>query len=247
MTNIYNWRRTIEATRANPGASPSSIMKQIDQESDASVAGSTRPPSPLIKPGPAAKSRLSSYINAHKPAPSTSSDKDDFSKYDWNKLTPPEYDPDVEVMASSLLVYLLGNPAKDIPASFQSYMLHVLEDYRRHIDEVKTLRSTLAGEAASHQETLRRLRHANAMLNEDEKDRQMMSFRDMETVAAKGKEAIHMFNQSSNRKEAKQHAMKENLRGQSTSQQPNSDSKDPARYHDSCESVTESSPVSSTS
>ena len=211
-------------------------MRQLDQESDASVAGSTRPASPQVTPGPAAIGRLSSYINAHKPVSSTASDKDDFFKYDWNKLTPPEYDPDVEAMANSILVYLLGNPGKDIPASFQSYMLHVLEDYRRHREEVKTLRSTLAAEVASHQQSLGRLRHATVLLNKDEIERQILNFKDLETVAAKGREAIQIFNQSSNQKEVKQRVIKANLRGPSTPQQPSSDGKGSILFHDYAQS-----------
>ncbi|MCJ1478513.1 hypothetical protein MMC13_007193 [Lambiella insularis] len=85
------------------------------------------------RPGP--KSRLASYLSAHRQH--VSDYRVDVSSFDW---APPKdkdkvYDPDLEAMCNTLKARVLTFPSKDLPARYNNFVLRLIEGYQQALLE----------------------------------------------------------------------------------------------------------------
>lgn len=99
---------------------------------------------------PRPRSRLTSYFNPHRVI--TMQEKPEF---DWSSLKEKDdvYVPDPGHMCNTLLQWYLANPGKDLPAGYSSFVLHVLEEYRRVTLMNEELRTQFSGDSTKFERT----------------------------------------------------------------------------------------------
>ena len=111
-------------------------------------AGATYDPEHL-KARTRPKSRLASYLGTYR-----NTEKAEPASFDWSSLAVKDeaYVPKPEMMGNTILQQILNNPTKDLPARYNSFVLHILEDHRRLTAENHGQAQRLQAEVESHWE-----------------------------------------------------------------------------------------------
>lgn len=161
MAEIQLWRRRIQHRRSHPS------VKSQDQDLDkaemtpaASILsnqtlseadGRTRP-----------MSRLASFLTVHSVPGSI--DKPESPAFDWAlpKGRDKVYEPNIEAMCNTLRSRVLRYPVDDVPAQYNNFVLHLLEEYQHLIDEKKSLQEALDAEIEDHEADTSKYHSMNA-------------------------------------------------------------------------------------
>ena len=146
MTDIQSWRRNthLSASRiadiAGYGSSPEDIS-------------SLTAPNGYARRRPRPRKSLASfasYLGTHR---TPSGSKSEWPSIDWSNINAEDhiYRPDPDAMCTTLQQHVLNNPSIDIPAQYNSFVLHILESYYRSKDDKKELERKLQAEEARRQ------------------------------------------------------------------------------------------------
>ena len=146
MTDIQTWRRNTHlsapriAELAGYGSSPEDIS-------------SSTPPNEYARRRPRPRkslASLASYLGTHR---TPSGSKPEWPSIDWSNINAEDhvYRPNPDAMCTTLQQHVLNNPSTDLPAQYNSFVLHILESYYRLKDEKKDLGRKLQEEKESRQ------------------------------------------------------------------------------------------------
>ena len=145
MTDIQTWRR-------NTHLSASRIAELAGYGSSPEDFSLSTPPNEYARPRPRPRRSLASfasYLGAHRTA---SGSKSEWPFIDWSNLHDKEhvYRPDPDSMCTTLQRHVLNNPSNDLPAQYNSFLLHIMESYYRLKDDKKELERKLQAEEECH-------------------------------------------------------------------------------------------------
>lgn len=109
---------------------------------------------PDSKDRPRPKGRLASYISTH--LANTSSDRPEFPTIQSQEISFPNekdkvYDPDIDLMCNSIKKRMLTHPGKDLPAQYNSFLVHILEAHNELSTENQMLHSQLTASQKTRQ------------------------------------------------------------------------------------------------
>ena len=109
---------------------------------------------PDSKDRPRPKSRLASYISTH--LANTSGDRPELPTIQPQETSIPNekdkvYNPDIDLMCNSIKKRMLTHPGKDLPAQYNSFLLHILEAHDKLSMEIRTLRNQLTASQKTSQ------------------------------------------------------------------------------------------------
>ena len=146
MTDIQTWRRNTHlsapriAELAGYGSSPEDIS-------------SSSPPNEYSRRRPRPRkslASLASYLGTHR---TPSGSKPELPSIDWSNINAEDhvYRPNPDSMCTTLQQHVLNNPSTDLPAQYNSFVLHILEAYYRLKDEKKELGRKLREEKERRQ------------------------------------------------------------------------------------------------
>ena len=146
MTDIQAWRRhtqlvKIRSTESHACGSPPDDNYPLSTS-----------PTDTTKPRPRRSlASFASYLSTHRAAPSIL--QPEWPSIDWSTLNEKDdvYRPDPDQMCTTLRQHLLANPSDDLPAQYNSFVLHVIEDYQRVKSEKNDLERNLQVEQRCHQ------------------------------------------------------------------------------------------------
>ena len=131
---------------------PSTASGRVHQELESEGQVNARPPP---------RSRLASYIN---PRPVTvPPDMPELCDRVYRSGQDGVYLPNVDQMCDSLLRWFITNPGTDLPASYSSIVLHILEDRRRVTMLNEELRKEMLSRIEEHSQIMTELRCAIQM------------------------------------------------------------------------------------
>lgn len=150
MAEIQHWRRRIQHRRSIPSVkSQEQDLDRADMAPAASLLSNHAPSDSDSRSRP--MSRLASFLTVHSLPGSV--DKAEPPAFDWAlpKDRDKVYKPDTEAMANTLRSRVLRYPVDDIPAQYNSFVLHLLEDYQRLLDEKHGLQKALDAEIEDHE------------------------------------------------------------------------------------------------
>lgn len=171
MADIQRWRLHLARPRPSNGRL---IADQSAIRPD-SPSPSTSPEFGSVKHQPEAKrsfASFASYLNTHSRSFSPS-DTSQWPSIDWSTLNENDhvYNPhNAELMCNSIIKQILTDPSKDLPAQYNSAVLHILESYTRLISDHEDLQKKLEATATLHQADLDKLDQAHERWSEDAKD-----------------------------------------------------------------------------
>ena len=76
------------------------------------------------------KIRLPSYLSTHRALPAF--ERPDLPFFDWSSLNGKDevYNPNTEHMCNTILKQILSDPSTPLPAQYNTFLLHILEDHR---------------------------------------------------------------------------------------------------------------------
>ncbi|MCJ1382781.1 hypothetical protein MMC17_005894 [Xylographa soralifera] len=153
MTEIQQWRRLVQQRRSRTDLNNQATdIEKIETASVTSTTSFQARSEAETRPHP--KSRLASYLSTHRTQAST--DKLEDPAFNW---APPKdrdrvYDPDLEAMCNTLRGRVLKFPSKDLPAPYNSFVLHLVEGYQNLLLERNALQLALDTQMAHEQENL---------------------------------------------------------------------------------------------
>ena len=174
MAEIQLWRRRIQHRRSHPSVKdPDQEKSQAQdktQDQDLDKADMTVAASILSKQALLSEvdersrpmSRLASLLTVHSVPGSI--DKPDPPAFDWALPNHRDkvYEPNIEAMCNTLRSRVLRYPVDDIPAQYNSFVLHLLEEYQRLLDEKNGLQKILNAEIADHEADTSKYHSMNA-------------------------------------------------------------------------------------
>ena len=146
MTDIQTWRRNthLSASRiadiAGYGSSPEDIPFST-------------PPNEYARRRPRPRKSLASFASYLGTYRTPSGSKSEWPSIDWSNINAEDhvYRPDPDSMCTTLRQHVLNNPSTDLPAQYNSLVLHILESYYRLKDDKKELERKLQAEEESQQ------------------------------------------------------------------------------------------------
>ena len=146
MTDIQTWRCNTHLS-ASRNADPAGYGSS-PEENSLSI-----PPNEYARRRPRPRKSLASfasYLGAYRTA---SGSKSEWPSIDWSNINAEDhiYKPDPDSMCTTLQQHVLNNPSTDLPAQYNSFLLHILESYYRLKDDKKELERKLQAEEESHQ------------------------------------------------------------------------------------------------
>jgi len=150
MAEIQHWRRRIQHRRSVPSVkSQDQDLDRADMTPAGSLLSNQAPSDSDYRSRP--MSRLASFLTVHSLPGSV--DKPEPPAFDWAlpKDRDKVYKPDTEAMANTLRSRVLRFPVDDIPAQYNSFVLHILEDYQRLLDENTSLQKAHDAEIEDHE------------------------------------------------------------------------------------------------
>ena len=153
MAEIQQWRRLVQHRRSRTDLNnPPTDTEKIEA---ASVTSSTSFQTRLeAETRPHPKSRLASYLSTHRTPVSTDKLEDSASNWAPPKDRDRVYDPDLEAMCNTLRGRVLKFPSKDLPAPYNSFVLHLVEGYQNLLVEKNGLQLALDTQIAHEQDNL---------------------------------------------------------------------------------------------
>ena len=146
MTDIQTWRHNmhLSASRvadiASYGSSPEDISLSTPPNGYARRRLRTRK----------SLASFASYLGTYR---TPSGSKPEWPSIDWSNINAEDhvYIPDPDSMCTTLQQHVLNNPSTDLPAQYNSFVLHILECYYRLKDDKKELERKLQAEEQRHQ------------------------------------------------------------------------------------------------
>ncbi|MCJ1392834.1 hypothetical protein MMC18_005706 [Xylographa bjoerkii] len=153
MAEIQQWRRLVQHRRSRTDLNNQAIdTDKIETASVTSTTSFQARSEAEMRPHP--KSRLASYLSTHRTQALT--DKLEDPAFNW---APPKdrdrvYDPDLEAMCNTLRGRVLKFPSKDLPAQYNSFVLHLVEGYQHLLVERNALQSAVDTQMAHEQDNL---------------------------------------------------------------------------------------------
>ena len=146
MTDIQTWRRNthLSASRiadiAGYGSSPEDIS-------------SFTAPNGYARRRPRPRKSLASFASYLGTNRTPSGSKSEWPSIDWSNINAEDhvYRPDPDSMCTTLQQHVLNNPSTDLPAQYNSFVLHILESYHRSKHDKKELERKLQAEEARRQ------------------------------------------------------------------------------------------------
>jgi len=142
MTEIHAWRFNAQLARVRPA---DTLVNELPPQKATSL--STSPTENTIRPRPRRSlASFATYLNTHRTV--SSGKEPEWPTIDWSNLaeTDKVYEPDLELMCSTLHKHVLTNPSQKLPASYNSFLMHLLEDYQQLKIERKELEMKLEAE-----------------------------------------------------------------------------------------------------
>ncbi|KAL2048447.1 hypothetical protein N7G274_000359 [Stereocaulon virgatum] len=146
MTDVQSWRRHTQLAKIRSTESHACGSPPDDNYS------SSTSPTDTTKPRPRRSlASFALYLSTHRVTPSSS--QPEWPSIDWSTLNEKDnvYRPDPDHMCTTLRRHLLANPSDDLPAQYNSFVLHVIEDYQRVKSEKNDLGRNLQVEQQCHQ------------------------------------------------------------------------------------------------
>ena len=146
MTDIQTWRR-------NTHLSAPRIAELAGYGSSPEDMSSSTPPNEYARRRPRPRkslASLASYLGTHR---TPSGSKPEWPFIDWSNINAEDhiYRPKPDSMCTTLQQHVLNNPSTDLPAQYNSFVLHILESYYRLKDEKKELARKLQEEEERRQ------------------------------------------------------------------------------------------------
>ncbi|MCJ1400443.1 hypothetical protein MMC11_003648 [Xylographa trunciseda] len=151
MAEIQQWRRLVQQRRSRTDLNTQAVDPEKNDTASITSATSFQTRSEAeTRPHP--KNRLASYLSTHRMQ--SSIDKLEDPAFNW---APPKdrdrvYDPDLDAMCNTLRGRVLKFPSKDLPAQYNSFVLHLVEGYQHLLVERNALQPALDTQIAQKQE-----------------------------------------------------------------------------------------------
>ena len=144
MTDIQSWRRHTQLAKFRSADIQACGSPPDDNSLSTSPTDSTR-----SRPRRSLAS-FASYLSAHRAIPSIT--QPEWPSIDWSTLNEKGdvYRPDPDHKGDSLRQHVLANPSEDLPAQYNSFVLHAIEAYQRLKSEKKDLERKLQAEEQCH-------------------------------------------------------------------------------------------------
>ncbi|MCJ1288380.1 hypothetical protein MMC26_007735 [Xylographa opegraphella] len=142
MAEIQQWRRLVQHRRSRTDLN--NLVAETEKIETASVTSTTSfQARSEAESRPHPKSRFASYLSTHRTPALTEKLED--PAFNW---APPKdrdsvHDPDLEAMCNTLRGRVLKFPSKDLPAPYNSFILHLVEGYQNLLAERKALQLAL--------------------------------------------------------------------------------------------------------
>ena len=99
---------------------------------------------------------MASYLGTHHRTVSPSSGSERPS-IDWSKLSitdkDGDYKRDIQSMCTTITQHVLANPSTDVPAQYNSFLLHLIEAHHQSKVDVRDLQTKLAEQTKSNKTT----------------------------------------------------------------------------------------------
>ncbi|MCJ1437336.1 hypothetical protein MMC27_006723 [Xylographa pallens] len=153
MAEIQQWRRLVQQRRSRTDLNNQATdTEKVETASVTSTTSFQARSEAETRPHP--RGRLASYLSTHR-TPAVI-DKLEDTAFNW---APPKdrdrvYDPDLEAMCNTLRSRVLKFPSKDLPAPYNSFVLHLVEGYQNLLVERNALRLAFDTQMAHEQEKL---------------------------------------------------------------------------------------------
>lgn len=100
---------------------------------------------------------FTSYLGTHHRTVSHSSGSE-WPSIDWSKLSindkGGDYKRDIEIMCTTITQQVLTNPSTDLPAQYNTFLLHLIEAYHQSKVDVQNLQIKLAEQTKSNEDTV---------------------------------------------------------------------------------------------
>ncbi|KAI9872797.1 MAG: hypothetical protein M1830_001181 [Pleopsidium flavum] len=143
--------------------------------------GSVNNPKTLVGP----KSRMSSYLGAHRSMPSLEMIDPQSSERFVPRRGDHVYNPEPEHMITTMMIRLLARPTEGLPPEYNSFLLHVFESYRKLQRDRELLQCRLDEETHDHQMHISEFQRVEALWLE-EKRTHKAELRRVELLGAQG-------------------------------------------------------------
>ena len=160
MADLQSWR--CDKQLARPIGNTNIFDGHIDDVAPSgNTSCSTSPGAHENKLRPQPRRSLASFashLGAHNRTGSPSS-RTEWPSIDWFNLTSLNdkdgvYKPDTDLMCTTVMQQVLANPSGDLPAQYNTFLLHLIEAYHQSKAAVRELQMKLAEETQSNQTTL---------------------------------------------------------------------------------------------
>lgn len=107
---------------------------------------------------------FASYLATHNRTVSPRS-RPEWPSIDWSNLsslneTDGVYKPDIELMCTTITQQVLANPSADLPAQYNTFVLHMIEGYYQSNADVQELQMRLSEQTECNQTTIDELHRA---------------------------------------------------------------------------------------
>lgn len=133
----------------------------LGQIADVAPFGDTSDLTPLEAPEsklrPQPRSSLASFASCLSTHCWTAPPSSKPEAFDWSNLSSDRdnvYNPDTEFMCTSITKQVLANPSTDLPAQYNTFLLHLIDAYHQLKADVQELRSELNEETQCKQATV---------------------------------------------------------------------------------------------
>lgn len=158
MAGLQSWRRHTQLARPADNAHIYHGHINDGAPSD-DTSYSTSPGADESKLRPRRRRSLAtfaSYLGTHHRTISPSSGSE-WPSIDWSKLSitdkDGDYKWDIEIMCTTITQQVLANPSTDLPAQYNTFLLHLIEAYHQSKVDVRDLQMKLAEQTKSNKNT----------------------------------------------------------------------------------------------
>ena len=148
MTDKQSWRRHTQLAK----------LLSADVQACSPLDGGSLSASPTESTKPRPRRSLASfasYLSTHKTGPTDT--QPEWSSFDWSNLKVKDdvYRPDPDRMCETLRQHVLANPSSNLPAQYNSFVLHVIEAYESLKSEKMDLETKFQAEEQCHKADVR--------------------------------------------------------------------------------------------
>lgn len=164
MADVNSWRRDTQLVRPTHNTHVS--HSQIDDcapPDDTSYSTSLGADGSRLRSRPGRSSAsLASSIGTHRPTISPGNRPEWLDWSNLNSLSKEDgiYEPNIELMCTTIMQQVLANPSADLLAQYNTFLLHLIEAYYQSKADVHDLKMKLAKETGYNQSTAPEFRGA---------------------------------------------------------------------------------------